>query len=133
MKSAAAYIAVAVAVAILAAEVVYTAGYNFGRFAHWFNDKLSGIVSGRIAWRPIVSAAVEWAHKTIETAPAAAAQSPTIQRCAAVPVPVPARPVIQRPPLDSLTVRQLRTLAREAGFSALARSGRRADLLAALS
>jgi hypothetical protein len=36
-------------------------------------------------------------------------------------------------PLDSLTVRELRLQARAAGFRALARSGRRADLLAALA
>lgn len=35
--------------------------------------------------------------------------------------------------LDGLTVRQLRQLAREAGHRALARSGRRADLLQALA
>jgi hypothetical protein len=36
-------------------------------------------------------------------------------------------------PLDSLTVRELRLQARAAGHRALARSGRRADLLAALA
>jgi len=36
-------------------------------------------------------------------------------------------------PLDCLTVRELRLQARAAGFRALARSGRRADLLAALA
>lgn len=36
-------------------------------------------------------------------------------------------------PLDCLTVRELRIQARAAGFRALARSGRRADLLAALA
>jgi hypothetical protein len=36
-------------------------------------------------------------------------------------------------PLASLTVRELRLQARAAGFRALARSGRRADLLAALA
>jgi len=36
-------------------------------------------------------------------------------------------------PLDCLTVRELRLQARTAGFRALARSGRRADLLAALA
>jgi hypothetical protein len=36
-------------------------------------------------------------------------------------------------PLDSLTVRELRLQARAAGHRALARSGRRADLLAVLA
>jgi hypothetical protein len=36
-------------------------------------------------------------------------------------------------PAAALTVAQLRQLARAAGFRALARSGRRADLLAALA
>jgi hypothetical protein len=36
-------------------------------------------------------------------------------------------------PLDCLTVRELRLQARAAGHKALARSGRRADLLAALA
>jgi hypothetical protein len=35
--------------------------------------------------------------------------------------------------LSGLTVRELRQLARSAGFSSLARSGRKADLLAALA
>jgi hypothetical protein len=41
----------------------------------------------------------------------------------------PTLPVL---PLECLTVRELRVQARAAGFRALARSGRRADLLAAL-
>jgi len=38
-----------------------------------------------------------------------------------------------RPQLEALPVRELRQLARAAGHRALARSGRRADLLAALA
>ena len=38
-----------------------------------------------------------------------------------------------RPQLEALPVRELRQLARAAGHRALARSGRRADLLAALT
>jgi len=49
----------------------------------------------------------------------------------AAPAPV-ARDWAGRP-LDSLTVRELRLQARAAGHRALARSGRRADLLAALA
>jgi hypothetical protein len=49
----------------------------------------------------------------------------------AAPAPV-ARDWAGRP-LDSLTVRELRLQARAAGHRALARSGRRADLLAVLA
>lgn len=45
------------------------------------------------------------------------------------PLPMPAASL----PLDGLTVVQLRAMARQAGFRALARSGRRSDLLAALA
>jgi hypothetical protein len=49
----------------------------------------------------------------------------------------PAEPAIataaHRPQLEALPVRELRQLARAAGHRALARSGRRADLLAALA
>lgn len=37
------------------------------------------------------------------------------------------------PPVNSLTVAQLRIMARSAGYRTLARSGRRADLLAVLA
>lgn len=40
---------------------------------------------------------------------------------------------VAAPPLASLTVRELRSLARARGLSSLARKGRRADLLAALT
>jgi hypothetical protein len=46
------------------------------------------------------------------------------------PLSMPAATV---PTVDRLTVAQLRILARQAGHRALARSGRRADLLAALA
>jgi hypothetical protein len=58
---------------------------------------------------------------------------------AAAPAAQPAPAVVARDwagrivPLDYLTVRELRLLARAAGHRALARSGRRADLLAALA
>jgi hypothetical protein len=57
----------------------------------------------------------------------------------AAPAPAPADPsaLVARDwagrPLDCLTVRELRLQARAAGHKALARSGRRADLLAALA
>lgn len=46
------------------------------------------------------------------------------------PAPMPAASV---PAVNSLTVVQLRIMARRAGYRSLARSGRRADLLAALA
>ena len=55
---------------------------------------------------------------------------PIVMACA----PVAAEPVaIAAPPLDTLTVAQLRKVARARGLSGLARKGRRADLLAALT
>jgi hypothetical protein len=47
--------------------------------------------------------------------------------------PAPAAPQRPAPAVDRLTVRELRQLARQAGHRALARSGRRADLLQALA
>ena len=49
------------------------------------------------------------------------------------PQPQPASMPAASLPVNSLTVAQLRILARQAGFRGLARSGRRADLLAALA
>jgi len=47
--------------------------------------------------------------------------------------PAPAAQHRPAPAVDRLTVRELRQLARQAGHRALARSGRRADLLQALA
>ena len=52
---------------------------------------------------------------------------------AAVAAPAPVARDWAGRPLDCLTVRELRLQARAAGHRALARSGRRADLLAALA
>jgi hypothetical protein len=63
-------------------------------------------------------------------------------RAGQAPAPAPAAPPVQplvavpaaaTPALDSLPVRELRALARSAGHRALARSGRRSELLAALA
>jgi len=53
----------------------------------------------------------------------------------ALPAPATAEhtPEARRAPLATLTVRELRTLARKEGFTRLAQRGRRADLLAALA
>ena len=62
------------------------------------------------------------------------AGSPAVAAVAlAAPAPAPVARDWAGRPLDSLTVRELRLQARAAGFRALARSGRRADLLAALA
>ena len=69
-------------------------------------------------------------------APAPAAPAPAAPAPAA---PAPAAPALATPALaapvalESLAVRELRQLARTAGHRALARSGRRADLLAVLA
>lgn len=49
------------------------------------------------------------------------------------PQPQPASMPAASLPVNSLTVAQLRVMARSAGHRALARSGRRADLLAVLA
>ena len=57
---------------------------------------------------------------------------PVTMACAATPVASPSVAVAP-PALDTLTVADLRRLARARGLSGLARKGRRADLLAALT
>ena len=110
------------AAAVLVA--VYTAGLVVGAWVHRLSDALAALASGR----------------TRTTAPQRATQAPGARRSHR-PAPMPAKPT-QAPSerrqaapaaLDGLTVRQLRQLAREAGHRALARSGRRADLLQALA
>ena len=66
----------------------------------------------------------------------ASTASPARQQGPALPA-APVKPAnataAHRPQLEALPVRELRQLARAAGHRALARSGRRADLLAALA
>jgi hypothetical protein len=57
---------------------------------------------------------------------------PTLPATTTAPVPVLALPPATAPALGDLTVVQLRQMAREAGHKQLARSGRKADLLAVL-
>jgi len=59
--------------------------------------------------------------------------SPAAAAAAPAPAPAPVARDWAGRPLDCLTVRELRLQARAAGHRALARSGRRADLLAALA
>lgn len=73
---------------------------------------LLALVLTLAGWRPAPS-------------PPLLASLPPAPASAPAPSPAPA-------PLASLPVRELRGLARAAGLPALARSGRRADLLAAL-
>ena len=89
-------------------------------------------------------------HHPIESAAIGAAILARVLRCAVVPIvavvltvagwqpgqtaqPQPASMPAASLPVNSLTVAQLRILARQAGYRTLARSGRRADLLAALA
>jgi hypothetical protein len=62
--------------------------------------------------------------------PAPRQQGPALPAAPAKPANATAA---HRPQLEALPVRELRQLARAAGHRALARSGRRADLLAALA
>ena len=123
-----------VAVCILAAHFVFLAGRATGRAVHWLSDRLAGLASGRIDRAQTARAVVAWARATldaVESAPVAAEPAPAfVMACA--PVAAPPR-AVAAPPLDSLTVRELRSLARARGLTGLARKGRRADLLAALA
>jgi hypothetical protein len=66
----------------------------------------------------------------------ASTATPARQQGPALPA-APAKPstviAAHRPQLEALPVRELRQMARAAGFRSLARSGRKADLLAALA
>ena len=96
-------IAHSVAAAVVAA---YVAGFMFGAILHSANDALAGI-------KP--------------------APSRTVLQCQHAARVANTLPTIAAPPLASLTVVELRKLARQAGHRSLARSGRKADLLAVLS
>ena len=90
-------------------------------------------------------------HHPIESAAVLTVAAVRLARVALVPVaaliltvagwqpgqtsqPQPASmPAASLPTVNSLTVAQLRTMARSAGYRSLARSGRRADLLQVLS
>ena len=119
-------VAVVVAALIVAAEFTYHAGRMTGAAVHQLNDTVAGIASGRVDWRPMLIELTAWAHSAL-AAPVAAVR-PVVQRQASAAPSIG----LQRPSLAALPVKQLRIMAREAGFKALARSGRRADLLAAL-
>lgn len=103
---------------------VYAAGLGLGAWVH----RLSGAL-GAIASRP---------HRP--AAPQRPAEAPAARR-EHRPAPMPTKPAqhrSERPqaapvPLEGLTVRQLRQLARQAGHRALARNGRREALLLALA
>jgi hypothetical protein len=96
-------IAHSIAAAVVA---VYVAGFMLGVFIHSTNDTLAGI-------KPAPSRTVLQYQQATRIAPVL--------------------PTITAPPLASLTVVELRKLARQTGHKALARSGRKADLLAVLS
>lgn len=83
---------------------VYVVGFVLGSMVHAVNDRLAGV-------RPVPSRTV-------------------LQYQA--PARIPTLPTISAPPLETLTVAQLRQLARQAGHKGLARSGRKAQLLAVL-
>jgi hypothetical protein len=104
------------AVAIVA---TYAAGYAAGRILHRLNDRLASMASGRQPQRP--------------SPPPAPVAAPIIRQPQAAATVQTRTAAIQSPPLDTLTVAQLRIMARAAGHKRLARSGRRADLLAVLA
>lgn len=103
---------------------VYAAGLVLGAWVHRLSGALGAIASRR--------------HRP--AAPQRPAEAPAARR-AHRPAPMPAKPAQRRSerpqaapvPLEGLTVRQLRQLARQAGHRALARNGRREALLLALA
>jgi hypothetical protein len=102
---------------------------------------LLGALALAAALRPLVVALVAlvltlagWRPARPVSAPVSAPAAP--MAAPAAPMAAPASPLVAAPvrARARLTVAQLRTMARAAGLpSALARSGRRADLLAALA
>lgn len=106
------------------AVAAYTAGWVFGAWVHSSNAALAALASH--GHRPTAPAAPIAA--AIEAAPAAPITA-AIETAPAAPI---ARDWAGRP-FGALTVRELRLQARAAGHRALARSGRRAELLAVLA
>jgi len=144
LRAAAGRVAYVVACAIVAAELVYRAGIATGRAVHWLSDRLGGLASGRYDRAQTARAVVGWAHAVLAPEPALVeAEQPhrMYQRVTLAKggghrhewLPVTMAPVAAAaPPLETLTVAQLRKLARARGMSKLARNGRRADLISAL-
>ena len=92
---------------------------------------VAAVAAGRVL-RPLFVAVVALLLLLAGYRPAVAAPAPAAPIAATVAAPAVARERDQRP-IEALTVRELRQRAREAGHKALARNGRRAELLAALS
>ena len=126
------------ALCILATDAVYRAGLASGRAVHAVSGFLVGLASGRIDRAQTARAVVSWAEATLtEPEPEPELISATlavVAACAPVSLEEADRIAahLSPPPLASLTVAQLRKLARARGMSGLARKGRRADLLSAL-
>lgn len=102
--------------------LTYTLGYLTGAWVHSLNDSLAG-VSREI---PVITAPAVLQRPE----PPATYSAPTIAYAQA---PAPQPPTLSAPPMESLTVAELRQLARAAGHRKLARSGRRSQLLEILA
>lgn len=103
----------AVSVLAIAVAATYVLGYLTGQWVHNLNDSMAGF--------RLDSAAL------FQPAPAPSLAPVMIQRHASATMST-----IAAPPIESLTVAELRKLARQAGHRKLARSGRRAQLLEVL-
>lgn len=130
------------AVAIVA---TYAAGYAAGRILHRWNDRLAAIASGRqpqaITPRPapVPAPLAALRHHVTGAIQRSEAVAITEIRQPQAAATIASRPAtIQPPPLDTLTVAQLRSVARQRLGSAARIGGRRiaqarrADLLGAL-
>ena len=119
------YLAIGLAWLVVSADLTYRAGLATGRAVHWLSDRLSGLASGRYDRAAHAAAAVRWARAVLEAPAPTPAPAPVVITQPCRPAADPARSVAP-------TVAELRRLARERGLTALARSGRRADLIDAL-
>ena len=106
----------------LAALAVLALGWALMTVARLLLVPALALLLVALGWRPA-------APQPVAPAPIASPEAPSLAlACAPEPVAVPA------PPLERLTVAELRRLARAAGLPrALGRSGRRAQLLEALA
>ena len=110
----------AVLIAAIAAAVL-VAGPALCAISEALGRRYAALLVGTTA-RPVQAAPV-----TAPAAPVAATTTAAAEQVQQAPAAAPA------PALEALAVRELRQLARTAGHRALARSGRRADLLAVLA
>jgi hypothetical protein len=119
----------AVGVLAVLVALTYTLGYLTGQFVHSLNDRLAyGPRDIPTITAPAALQRPELPHLSYLRAAVAYAPAVTYAQS-----PAPQPPTLSAPPLQGLTVVELRIMARQAGHRKLARSGRRAQLLEILA